>query len=100
MEQIVFLSAVTAIIAFNISETSLFAPAREWLRNRSLLVGKLVACGFCLGQWIALTLVAVYQTRLFFAWWPLDLVLTAFVVAWLAAFQWAALCWLMTKTGK
>jgi hypothetical protein len=100
MEQIVLLSAVTAIISFNISETALFAVPREWLRKRSALAGKLAACGYCLGQWIALALVAVYQPRVFFAWWPLDLVLTALVVAWLSAFQWVALCWLMAKAGK
>jgi len=31
---------------------------------------------------------------------PLDLLLTAFSIAWLAAFQWALLSWLLAQTGK
>ncbi len=57
-------------------------------------------CGYCLGHWAAFGLVAVYRPRLFEAWWLLDYVLTALVIAWLAAFQWAALCWLMEKAKK
>jgi hypothetical protein len=30
----------------------------------------------------------------------LDYLLTTLVIAWLAAFQWAALCWLMEKAKK
>jgi hypothetical protein len=30
----------------------------------------------------------------------LDYGLTALVIAWLAAFQWAALCWLMERAAK
>ena len=33
---------------------------------------------------------------------PLDgvIALTALVIAWLSAFQWAIMCWLMSKTDK
>ncbi len=57
-------------------------------------------CGSCLGHWVALGLVAIYRPRLFESGWLLDYVLTALVIAWLAAFQWAALCWLMDHAGK
>jgi hypothetical protein len=30
----------------------------------------------------------------------LDYTLTGLVIAWLAAFQWAAVCWLMETFGK
>ncbi len=73
---------------------------RDWLKARSAWVGKLACCGYCFGHWVAFGLVAIYRPRLFEAWWVLDYFLTALVIAWLAAFQWAALCWLTTKAGK
>lgn len=94
------LSGVTAYLAFTVSETSLFAPFRRWCQERNRWLGKLVACGFCLGFWFAVALVAVFRPRLFASWWLLDYLLTAMVIAWLAAFQWAALCWLMDRAGK
>lgn len=98
--QVVLLSLVTASVAFALSETTVFAEAREWVKSRSVWLGKLVCCGYCLGHWVAFFLVAIYRPRLFEGWWLLDYLLTALVIAWLAAFQWGALCWLMDKAGK
>ncbi len=68
--------------------------------SRSVRLGKLACCGYCLGYWIAFGLVATYRPRLFEGWWMLDCGLTALVIAWLAVFQWAALCWLIEKAGR
>lgn len=100
MERIIYLSLVTASLSFTVTETKLFLPVREWMRRQNALLGELLSCGYCFGHWIALALVILYQARLFKAWWPLDYFLTAVVVAWLAAFQWAVLCWVMEKAGK
>lgn len=100
MEQVIWLSLVTASVAFTISETALFAGAREWLHGKSVWLGELAGCGYCVGHWIAFALVAIYRPRLFAAWWLLDYFLTALIIAWLSAFQWAALCWLMEKSNK
>ena len=97
---VVTLSLVTASISFTVTETKLFLPLREWMNTRSALAGELFSCGYCFGHWVALGLVAMYRPRLFVAWWPFDYVLTALVIAWLAAFQWALMCWFMQKTGK
>ena len=96
----VWLSLVTASVAFGLSETAVFAGPRKWANGRSTWLGTLARCGYCLGHWVAFGLVAVYRPRLFEAWWLLDYFLTALVIAWLAAFQWAALCWLMEQVGK
>lgn len=45
-------------------------------------------------------LVAILGPRLLQAWVLLDYFPTALLIAWLAAFQWAVLCWLMEKAGK
>ncbi len=100
MAEALWLSLVTASVAFSLSETTVFAGARDWVKGRSVWLGKLAGCGYCLGHWIALGLVAVYRPKLFERWWLLDYFLTALVVAWLAAFQWAALCWLTEKAGR
>lgn len=100
MRQVALLSLVTASIAFSITETAAFAGLRKWLQAQSAWLGKLANCGYCLGHWIALALVAVYRPKLFEAWWLLDFFLTALVIAWLAAFQWLVLSWAMEKARK
>jgi len=100
MEQIILLSMVTASIAFTISEAVIFKELRERIAIHNDWTGKLVNCGYCLGHWVSFGLVAIYRPRLFTAWWPLDYFLTALVIAWLAGFQWALMCWLMEKAGK
>lgn len=45
-------------------------------------------------------MVAIYRPRLFESWWLLDYLLTALVVAWIAAFQWVLMCWLMSYAEK
>jgi hypothetical protein len=100
MEQVALLSVATASIAFSVAETKLFAPLRDGLARRSRFWSELVSCGYCLGHWLAFALVAIYRPRLFAGGWLVDYFLTALVIAWLAAFQWAALSWLTEKAGK
>src|SRR5574340_202837 len=96
----ILLSFVTASISFTITETALFRPLRDRVKEQSLLFGKLFACHYCFGHWVSFVLAALYRPRLFFAWSPLDYFLTALLIAWFAAFQCALLCLLMEKTGK
>ncbi len=100
MMDVVYLSLVTASISFTVTEMKIFKPFRERVKVKSLFFGGLVSCGYCFGHWVAFGLVAIYRPRLFDAWWPLDYLLTALAVAWLAAFQWALLCWIMEKSAK
>lgn len=97
MGQVVWLSLVTASVAFTLCETTVFAGLRDWLKGRSVLLGKLAGCGYCLGHWVAFGLVAIYRPRHFGGWRFLDYLLTAVVIAWLAAFQWTALCCLLGR---
>jgi hypothetical protein len=45
-------------------------------------------------------MVAIYRPRLFESWWLVDYFLTVLLIAWLSAFQWAVMCWLVEKAGK
>ncbi len=100
MENVLYLSLVTASIAFTVTETKLFLPFRERIKRGSSFLGELVSCGYCFGHWVAFALVAIYRPRLFVSWAFLDYLLTAFVIAWVSGAQWAAMCWLMEKTRK
>jgi hypothetical protein len=100
MVEVALLSCVTAWIAFTLSEAAVFESAREWAKSRSRWLGKLLGCGYCLGFWIALALETIYQPRVLRSWWPLDHLLTALVIAWLAGAWWAVMCWLTRAAGK
>src|SRR5512136_928460 len=100
MENVIYLILVTASISFVISEAKVFLPFRDWMKKRSSFFGELFCCGYCLGHWVAFALVAIYRPRIFSSWWLFDYFLTALVMAWLSAFQYVLLCWLMDKTDK
>ena len=100
MELVLYLSFVTAAVSFTVTEMKPFAPVREWANARNPVLGELLSCGYCFGHWVAFALVAIYQPRLFLCWWLLDYFLTALVIAWLSAFQWVVMCWLMERAGK
>jgi len=100
MDTVLYISFVTASISFTLTETKIFKPLREWTKSKSSLLGKLISCGYCFAHWVAFALVATYQPKLFEVWWMLDYFLTALVIAWLSAFQWVLMCWLMEKAGK
>jgi hypothetical protein len=99
MPQVVVLSLVTASVAFTLCETTLCGAAGLG-EGPECVAGEARCCGYCMGHWVAFGLVAIYRPRLFEGWWLLDYLLTALVIAWLAAFQWGALCWLTEKAGK
>ena len=97
----ILLSAATGSISFTISETALFRPFRESVASRGPWLGKLFSCGYCLGHWVALGLVAAYRPRIFFSQVAvLDYGLTVLLVAWAAAFQWIILVILFKAGGK
>jgi hypothetical protein len=100
MNEVFLLSLLTASISFTVTETKVFQFLREWTKAKNAWAGDLISCGYCLGLWVAFALVVVYQPRLFHAWWLLDYFFTALVIAWLSAFQWILICWLMKKTEK
>ena len=99
-QQLLLLSMPNAAIAFTVTETRVFAPIRSWTKQKSAFLGELVSCGYCFGHWTAFVFVAIYRPQLFELWWGLDYFLTALTLAWLSAFQWILLCWLMHEAGK
>ena len=100
MEEVIYLSLVTASISFTVTEAKLFSSLRNWLRLKNAILGDLFSCGYCVGYWVGFGLTAIYQPRLFQTWLWLDYFLTALVIAWIAAFQWGVMCWLVKKAER
>src|SRR4249920_2934874 len=93
------LSLAVASISFGVTEAKLTLPLREWMKRKNKLLGELFSCGYCFGHWVSLALIGIYRPEALDVWRPLDFVLTVFIVAWLAGFQWALMCLLMEKAG-
>jgi hypothetical protein len=92
---------ITACLAFTISESTLFAPFRSWLKRKSIFLGHLFACGYCLGHWIAFALnLLVHPIFHIHSNEYINFLLTVFLTAWLAGFQWAFMCLLQRLAGK
>lgn len=100
IKTVIYMSFVTASISFTVTETQLFKPIREWVKNRSAFFGKMLNCGYCFGHWVSFGLVAVYKPKLFVSWRLLDYFLTALVVAWFGAFQVVLMRLLMGKASE
>ena len=100
MIEVIFLSFVTASMSFTVTETKMLLPLREWARTKNSYLGELLSCGYCFAHWVAFLMVAIYRPKLFESWWLLDYFLIAIAIAWLGAFQWIIMCWLMEMAGK
>ena len=100
MENLFYLSVITASVSFTITESKLFKPFRDWISLKNSFLGDLFNCGYCFGHWVALVLVIIYKPKLFDFWWLLDYFLTALVIAWCGAIQWILMCWLIDKASK
>ncbi len=100
MDSVIYLAFITASLSFTVTETKIFSPLREWIKKHNTFWGELLSCGYCFGHWVAFALVVLYRPNIFDFWWLLDYFLTALVIAWLSAFQWIFMCWLMDKVEK
>jgi hypothetical protein len=100
MREALLLSLVAACVSFTISETKLFAGLRAAAHRLNPWTGELISCGYCLSYWVTATLTGLFRPQLFPEQGPAGYVLTWLVITWMAAWQWAAMCWLLDKAGK
>jgi hypothetical protein len=97
--EILYLSIVVASISFTVADSKLCRPVRNWANKQNKFLGDMVSCGYCFGHWISFLLTAIYTPRLLHFWMPLDYFLTALIIAWLGAIQWAIFSFILEKTG-
>lgn len=83
----ILLSMVVASISFFISHSQLLAKTRKWLWYKSTFIGLLVDCCYCLGHWVAASMLVLFPMRLFDVSWPADYLLTWLVISWTAGIQ-------------
>jgi amino acid transporter len=82
---ILILAFVTAVVSLTITKSSLFQRLREWALEINEWLGKLVSCMYCTGHWVSFGLVSLYRPKIIYsAWWPIDLLVSAFVIVALA----------------
>lgn len=98
--QLLIFSIITASISFTISESKLFANFRDDMYDRSRRLGELFSCGYCLGFWVSFFLIALYPFKIINGFFYFDYFLTALAIAWLSAFQWIIMCWIMDQLNK
>jgi hypothetical protein len=97
---ILILGVVSGFCSFVISDSTLFAGFRKWMCNRSEFFGKLFSCGICSGIWISFFLEILYQPNIINKIPLLDLLLSAFAMAFVSAVCWISLVLLIQKAGK
>jgi hypothetical protein len=94
MLELILLSMVCAFISTTVADMKVFA----WLRNIPR-VGILFKCGYCLGFWVALGLVAGFRPSTGIWTGPVEFMIAWFLVAWFSGLQYL-LSRALTRVGK
>ena len=95
-DRIVGLGIAVAWLSVTVSDSRVFAPAREFVARKSAFFGSLVKCGYCTGFWLSVALSAVLLCDRGIPEFLLAVVQVAFV----GALGWASVVGLMKVAGK
>ena len=57
-------SAIIAVVAMDVTKTCVFRRFRRGVRTRNEMLGKLLACVYCLAHWLALGVCLWYWVNL------------------------------------
>lgn len=74
-------------VSFTIARTKVSEPFRVWMKRKSSWFGNLFNCPYCVSHWLSFGAVAIYQPRVIEKYYPLDLLVTAFVIVALSAWS-------------
>lgn len=53
-----------ATVSYTLTKGSIFGPLRVWAIERSLWLGKLMSCPYCMSHWIALGAMVIFQPKM------------------------------------
>jgi len=99
---VIILSCIGAAISFLISDSKAFGWLRKLPQRLSypfdIFFEKLLSCGYCVSNWAAFGLLCLYGEPIINYWYPLDLILTTLLVAWLSTFQYMIMLNLFKRT--
>jgi hypothetical protein len=54
---LILLSFATAAISMTISKAKVTTPFRDWIKTKSVWIGKMLNCPYCVSHWVALGMV-------------------------------------------
>ncbi len=83
--QLVALASAVSAISVTLTKSQLFASMRTWVRSQSRWLGKLASCHYCMSHWVSFVMVAIYQPVVVAKWWPIDLLVSAFILVAISA---------------
>ena len=62
--QFLLLGICCGTISYTLTKGSIFGPLREWVIMRSLWLGKLIMCPYCMSHWVAFGAMLVFHPRM------------------------------------
>lgn len=83
---LLFLALVSATMTVTLTRASIFERPRRWLSEKSVFLGKLLACPYCSSHWVAFALVGVYRPQVLVTHWAVNFFAVSFSVVTLTAF--------------
>ena len=95
-ERIVGIGIAVAWLSVTVSDSRVFAPAREFVGRKSEFFGALVKCGYCTGFWLSLALTPLLLRDRGIP----ELLVSVVQVAFVGALGWASVVGLMKFAGK
>jgi hypothetical protein len=94
MNQNIFILGLAAgVISVTTSRTHIFKPLRRFIAGKSQWLGELVRCPYCTSHWVCFVATLIYRPRLLDLWFPLDLVVSAFFMIFVATIGVGCLRW-------
>ncbi len=78
--QITVMAFAVSAIAVTITKAKVFQPIRGWIKSKSVWLGDLFSCPYCLSHWLAIIIVAIYQPDMFSFFLILDLIIAIFLM--------------------
>lgn len=94
MDQNVFILGIAAgVVSATTSRTHIFKPVRRFIAGKSEWLGELVRCPYCTSHWVCFAATLIYRPRLLNLWLPLDLVVAAFFMIFVATIAVGCLRW-------
>lgn len=77
LSNLIILGLATATVSTTVGSSKLFRGLRSWVATQSPFWGELISCPYCLGHWVALFAVLLYNP-------PATALAVDLIIQWLA----------------
>lgn len=83
--QIVVLGVATGAISMVLTKSTVLNFMHDWLEAKIPFLGEMLNCPWCTSHWVALFFVLVYRPQLINGWYPVDYLVSLFVIVVISA---------------